>query len=214
MDKDWKLIAFDCDGVLVDSLPQVKQLMDAHCEAKGLTWNQVDMFRSDPIHYIRERDYCVNEFMVGFETLYRNAQIHHAVFDIVKRLWVQREQTHVVVITANETHIVRNRLESADMARFFHDIYGDQSIDFSGRSFPGALKSQKAKQLDVVMNRIGARPEQCCLIGDSTSDMHSAREAGAVGIGAAWGFQAYEDLADVANVVAREPTELAGFLGI
>lgn len=64
-----------------------------------------------------------------------------------------------------------------------------------------------------AMADAGAAPETTVVIGDTSYDMGMARAAGAVGIGAGWGYHdEHELLAAGAAAVAMEPGEVIGLL--
>lgn len=77
-----------------------------------------------------------------------------------------------------------------------------------GKPHPGMLER--------AMAETGAAPADTVMIGDTTFDMEMARNAGAIGIGVAWGYHAEEELhaagarhvVDVFHLLPRVLTEL------
>ena len=59
---------------------------------------------------------------------------------------------------------------------------------------------------------LGADPARCVLVGDTAVDMHTARRAGMVAVGAGWGFRPGELAPAGARAVLRHPLDLLSFL--
>lgn len=65
----------------------------------------------------------------------------------------------------------------------------------------------------AVMAATDTKPDQCFYVGDSDVDMLTARHAGMIGVGVAWGFRGLEEVraAGAARLV-RHPRELPSLL--
>ena len=65
----------------------------------------------------------------------------------------------------------------------------------------------------AMLGELGLEPEACAYVGDSDVDMHTARNAGMLAVGAAWGFRGAAELrAAGARVLAQAPAELPALL--
>jgi phosphoglycolate phosphatase len=63
--------------------------------------------------------------------------------------------------------------------------------------------------VETALRRLGARPPEAVLVGDSPADMVAAVAAGTRAIGVAWGFSSPTELLDAgASVVAGTCAEL------
>jgi phosphoglycolate phosphatase len=70
--------------------------------------------------------------------------------------------------------------------------------------------SHKGELIDIITANLGVQPARAAMVGDRRSDIHGAREAGALAIGCTWGFATRDELVDADRVVDsfHELTEL------
>lgn len=60
-----------------------------------------------------------------------------------------------------------------------------------------------------IAARLGVRPEECAFIGDSEVDIRTAKNAGMMSVGCAWGYRSADDLrAEGADAVIDTPDQL------
>lgn len=60
-----------------------------------------------------------------------------------------------------------------------------------------------------IAARLGIRPEECAFIGDSEVDIRTAKNAGMMSVGCAWGYRSADDLrAEGADAVIDTPDQL------
>lgn len=85
----------------------------------------------------------------------------------------------MAVLTNKPVRPARAICEGLGMGSFFLRIYG-------GDSFP--LKKPDPMGLRALMEEAGARPEETLMVGDSTVDVLTARNAGAWSLGCQFGF--------------------------
>ena len=63
-----------------------------------------------------------------------------------------------------------------------------------------------------TMDEIGADPETTAYVGDSGSDMQTARNAGVFALGVSWGYRPEEELLEEgADAIVRDPSGILGF---
>ena len=67
---------------------------------------------------------------------------------------------------------------------------------------------RKPELLGLVLSEIGARPEECVMVGDTWSDFEAAERNGMDSIGVTWGYGTPEDLRRAGRLVSS-PLELA-----
>jgi phosphoglycolate phosphatase len=68
---------------------------------------------------------------------------------------------------------------------------------------PSIGKLRKGELLKRVMNGIGARAEECAMVGDTMSDFTAAKECGIESVGVAWGYGKPEELACADRIVNK-----------
>jgi phosphoglycolate phosphatase len=65
----------------------------------------------------------------------------------------------------------------------------------------------------AIASRMGVEPGEVVYLGDSDIDMHTARNAGMIAVGAGWGFRGETELRDAgAEIVIDAPGELVGVI--
>ena len=109
---------------------------------------------------------------------------YEGALDALKALHELHDQpagmTRVMAVLTNKpVRPARGICEGLGLASYFLHIYG-------GDSFP--VKKPDPAGLRSLMDETGARPEETVMIGDSTVDVQTARNAGAWALGCAFGF--------------------------
>ena len=66
---------------------------------------------------------------------------------------------------------------------------------------PSVGKLKKGALLRLVMERTGARAEECVMVGDTISDFAAAKENGIESVGVAWGYGRTDELSDADRIV-------------
>ena len=113
------------------------------------------------------------------------------VLDDVRRI---RAEGRIVAIVTNKRYAA-----AVAMARRFG---WDRVFDGVFAGDMALPKVRKPELLARVMERYGARPGDCALVGDTMSDFEAARANGVFSVGVAWGYGKTDELAS-ADVVCR-----------
>jgi phosphoglycolate phosphatase len=211
-----RLCVFDLDGTLVDSLRDV---------ADSLNEGLVQL--AQPTRTLDECRYLVGE---GVPALCRralgeaNTQLVDRLADLVRSIYRTRVLNHTrpyagidtllaslqrrgiaLAVLSNKPHEMTQRVVRAFWpAGVFAAVYG-------------YIEEEYRKPSPVYLLRICAelsvRPEDTWVIGDTPTDVETARAAGATSIGVTWGFRPRADLAAAgANVIVDTPEELASLV--
>jgi phosphoglycolate phosphatase len=85
----------------------------------------------------------------------------------------------MAVLTNKPVRPARGICEGLGLADYFLHIYGGDSF---------TVKKPDPMGLRLLMDEVGAKPEETAMIGDSKVDVQTARNAGAWAIGCAFGF--------------------------
>ena len=75
------------------------------------------------------------------------------------------------------------------------------------RNDPAIGKMRKPELLAFIMREVGARPEECVMVGDTANDFEAAAKNGMESVAVAWGYGRPEELA-MATRMARTPDEI------
>lgn len=198
-----KIVMFDFDGVIADSWCAQKGAFVGALRDHGLhDFATSATFRDllDDNWFEALRDSGVSEEVVlqieeGFGAT-PTPELFPGMAEVIERL---AEAHPVIVITSSDTEDVRRILDERDVRGVLEVIGGD-------------VEPSKTRKIRSVRRRFGESRE-AWYVGDTTGDVLEAREAGAVTVGAAWGWHGEERLLRVGpDHVARHPSDLLDLL--
>ncbi len=181
-----KLVNFDYDGVIVDSL---EQLLDLSIQAQA----RLALGRPPTL-----RDFATIENL-SFDNLARLVgfperqvpQFVSTIFDLQCRderklglfpgipetLRRLAETCSLVVITASQSASVRRVLDKNGLGQCFSMILG------------GELGLTKAQRIAKARSEFGADAKSTYMVGDTINDIRQGKLAGVKTVGVSWGFQ-------------------------
>ena len=92
-------------------------------------------------------------------------------------------------------------------------LYGKDYFDFvTGQTERYPLKPDPAS-VNAVVERFGAKKDEVLYIGDTSTDMQTAKNAGLFAVGVLWGFRGRDELlASGADILLAHPSELLNLL--
>lgn len=197
MTKKFKLIGFDLDGTLVDSLPDLAlSLNSAFAEAglpqapeelvltwigngadilfaRGLEWTgRADEFSEAELAHIKHRfGVFYGENVCNISRLYPNVKT---------TLEALHQQGYLLAVVTNKpTKHVKPVLQAFGIEPFFAETLGGQSLP--------AIKPHPAP-LYYLCGKFGLYPHEVLFVGDSKNDILAAQQAGCVSVGLTYGY--------------------------
>ncbi|MDG6267066.1 phosphoglycolate phosphatase [Glaesserella parasuis] len=197
MTKQFKLIGFDLDGTLVNSLPDLAlSLNSAFAEvclpqaseelvltwigngadvlfAKGMEWTgKADEFSQDELAQIKRRfGYFYGENVCNISKLYPNVK------DTLEAL---KAQGYILAVVTNKpTKHVLPVLQAFKIDHLFSEALGGQSLP--------QIKPHPAP-LYYLCGKFGLYPHEMLFIGDSKNDILAAKAAGCKSVGLTYGY--------------------------
>ncbi|MFW9285283.1 phosphoglycolate phosphatase [Glaesserella parasuis] len=197
MTKQFKLIGFDLDGTLVNSLPDLAlSLNSAFAEvclpqaseelvltwigngadvlfAKGMEWTgKADEFSQDELAQIKRRfGYFYGENVCNISKLYPNVK------DTLEAL---KAQGYILAVVTNKpTKHVLPVLQAFKIDHLFSEALGGQSLP--------QIKPHPAP-LYYLCGKFGLYPHEILFIGDSKNDILAAKAAGCKSVGLTYGY--------------------------
>jgi phosphoglycolate phosphatase len=188
-------IAFDLDGTLVDSAPDIAAALDAALSREGLSrfdLNTVRRWIGDGPDALILRALAAQGLerpSEPFRARLRSAFEAHTlaaplacgqVFDGVTELLAQLFGRYpMAVVTNKPTRLAQAVLEAAGLSRFIATVHGADTAEL--RKPAPALLFAAAQQLRVPCERL-------LMVGDSATDMLAAHHAGCPAALVAWGY--------------------------
>ncbi len=196
-----KLVVFDLDGTLIDSRKDLIVSVNAtrrHYSMSELDGHIVESFTGDGAAALIERamgpDFDpreMDEALRYFIVYYRDHSLDHTVLypgarEVIRAL--AEGGVAQAILTNKPVRISKEILTGLGLSSSFLQIYGGGSFDSKKPDPEGLLR---------LMEEAGASPSETLMVGDSTVDIQTARNAGCLGCGVTFGFQP-ETLADPA----------------
>ena len=108
------------------------------------------------------------------------------------------------IVSARHEKSTMRFLEQFDLVKFFDAIITGLSAPHT-KPFPDPIF--------MAAEKMGVKPEQCLMIGDTTVDIHAGKSAGAQTVGVLCGFGEEKELRDMgADLILSNTHELANIL--
>jgi len=213
-----KLIIFDQDGTLLDTIGDLGAAVNYALSLRGLPLHTNEEYRKMIGHGVR------NLVISALPEVHRSDSIYveQVLSDFKSYYCVHiadktRPYPGIVSLLHNLSSagfylgIASNKFQQGTqmlISKFFGDI---PFVSILGNRSGAPLKPSP----EIVWSIADAAPDGCgmdiILVGDSETDMATARAAGITGIGVTWGFRTREDLHEASIIVDSVP-ELRGYL--
>jgi phosphoglycolate phosphatase len=208
------LIIFDLDGTLVDSRLDLAGAVNAtrrHMGMEALANERVYTYVGNGAPMLVRRalgegaaEAQVQEALEFFLEYYREHDLDHTVLypgvkESLDRL--RGAGKRMAVLTNKPVRMSRHIVEGLGVGGHFFQVYGGNSFDF---------KKPHPIGVEALMQEAGVGRESTLMVGDSSVDVQTARNAGIACCGVTYGFQP-ETLADPApEMLVDRMEELVG----
>jgi phosphoglycolate phosphatase len=211
-----KLLIFDLDGTLIDSRLDLIHSVNAmlrHFERSELPGEVIASYVGDGAPMLVRRalgdpkdgDF-VKSALEFFLTYYRAHKLDntHAYAGIKDSLAVIRNSNGIrrkmAVLSNKPVNPSRAIVEALGLAEYFVHVYG-------GNSFP--TKKPDPLGARTLLEQTRTRPEEALMVGDSSIDVITGRNAGVWTCGVTYGFAPHTLCEAPPDVVVDKPQELA-----
>lgn len=196
-----KLILFDLDGTLLDTLEDLSEAVNHALSLRGLPLHSVDEYRRMVGHGVR------NLVQQALEA--SNAPVSEALVDATLADFKAYYQAHIDVHTRPypgipellgalhaagiQLAVASNKFQEGTeylIQRFFPDI---PFVAILGNR-PGAPLKPSPEIVQEVLSRSGVSPEDALMVGDSPTDMRTAANGGIDALAVGWGYRSADEL--------------------
>lgn len=202
-------LIFDLDGTLVESLPGIAASLNRSLSLHGLpghSYAAVRNFIGNGARKLVERalsgvsrldltDSVLESFAADYEISWPDGtSVYPGIHELLAAL---RSSEIPMAVLSNKPHAFTVEIvEKLFPENTFSAILGNRE-GLSHKPDPsGALE---------IANSLGLSPENCTLIGDSTMDLDTARNAGMKSIAVTWGYHDRERLSVADRIVDSVP---------
>ena len=193
-----KLILFDLDGTLIDSLEDLAEAVNHALGLRGLPLHSVAEYRRMVGHGVRNLvkqalpegadDALVDSALSDFKAYYQaHIDVHTRPYPGIPELLTDLQARGVQLAVAS------NKFQEGTeylIQRFFP---GNRFVAILGNR-PGAPLKPDPEIVQEVLRKADVQPADALLVGDSPTDMKTAANGGIESIAVTWGYRTTEDL--------------------
>ena len=176
------VVIFDLDGTLIDSAPDLLEALNHVLAQQGrrrADLHEVQMMMGRGVAHLLDKGLAatggvppegVHEAMVKAFLEYYEAHIavHSRPFPgVVKTLSILRDAGHRLAVCTNKMqHFADKMLEAMKLDAFFETVVGGGATGFY---------KPDPEHLGAVLERLGLRPNDAVMVGDSINDVAAAK---------------------------------------
>jgi phosphoglycolate phosphatase len=209
--RDFDAIVFDLDGTLIDSLDDIALALDGILAELGLPTHGRDAYRyfigEGARHLVHEalpeeRRSETDAFLARFrERYFANLVVSTAPYEGIPELLRALAARDVpMAVLSNKPHEATVVLVERFFDRAFRAVLGAK---------PNVPKKPDPTAALDLSRALATAPSRVALVGDSKTDMETARAAGMIPIGVLWGFRDREELeSHGAEHILAHPSDL------
>ncbi len=211
-----KLIIFDLDGTLVDSIEDLSVAMNYALAKYSMPTHSSDECRAMVGHGLRwfcsqalpeDKQELIDDVMREMLSYYReNYLVNTAAFDQIDEMLalIKEREIEVAVETNKDEYLAVGIVEEIFGKGFFCSIRGAKDGI--------AIKPAPQVTLDI-MRSCGASPDETLFVGDSDVDIKTAKASGIKSVAVTWGLRSLEQLkSQEPDYIINKPMELIDLL--
>ena len=209
-----KLIVFDLDGTLINSLEDLADSANHILTQHGFPTHPVDAYRyfvGDGVRKLIERilpsderndtqiERCRQEFVEYYSIhMEDKTSVYEEITDLLKAL---KTNGLKIAVATNKVHSAVAPL----MAKYFPGIRFDSMI---GQREGVPVKPNPQIMYDIL-KETGCKPSETLHIGDTATDMQLAHNAGVTPVGVLWGYRPLEEIQEAGTQqIIKHPLDL------
>lgn len=209
-------VIFDLDGTLLNTLGDLRAATNHALEVRGLpphSMEEIRQFIGNGICLLicrampegtpeAEIDAALDDFKA-----YYAAHIHDRTvpYDGIPQLLTALRKRGIKVA------VLSNKIDSASQQLIEYFFPGKTDVVFG--EHVGVPRKPDPTSCRMVMQQLGVQPEQVLYVGDSGTDMQTAKNAGLYAVGVTWGFRSKEVLLEYgADILVHRPEQILQIL--
>ena len=214
-----KLVIFDLDGTLLDTIEDLGDSVNQVLSSRGYpehSYDQYCVFIGDGMEKLIKRSLpneCLNDPLLIEEVLndYREAYT---------RNWNNKSRPYDGIMECLADLKARNIMSSVLSNKPHHftelcvgELIGKEHFEFVLGQREGVNKKPSPDAAIEICEELNVAPEETIFIGDTNVDILTGVSAGMKTIGVLWGFREEKELIEAgAHYIATSPTQLMGII--
>jgi phosphoglycolate phosphatase len=212
------VVAFDLDGTLLDTLPDIAAAMNQVLEDQGFTVHETPHYAAKVGHGMRDLvkaalpevacndqliDFCTQQYGIKYQELKnKNAVSYQGISELLE--WLQNSGLKVGCITNK-----RQDFAEICLQQFFPQIH----FEFIIGNILGRPRKPDPQVALALQEKYKIHAPQMVYVGDSDVDIEFAKNAGCIAVGVTWGYRSKEILIQQgADFVFENVEQLSGWL--
>ncbi|WP_251620560.1 HAD family hydrolase [Odoribacter lunatus] len=213
-----RLVIFDLDGTLLNSLEDLRAAANYALKCFGYPGHDLEAYRyfvGNGITKLIERALPTNarateNIMQVRKVFIDYYQAHKTMLTrpypgICELLYLLRQRGIILAVASNKFHEA-----TCDLIHFY---FGDNTFDVVSGQKEGIPAKPHPDMLEHILKVTGVKKEEALYVGDSEVDMHTATNCGIESVGVTWGFRPRKELeSSGANHIADQPADIINWL--
>ena len=210
---------FDFDGTIADTISALREGVNLTMRAYGYpehTDDEIRRFINNGARELIRRampaelqadDAQIDRVYTDYNAFYGSVYLHtdHAYDGVAELIRDLHDRGWRIGVLSNKQHVYVEGLSE--------QVLFAGSYDAAQGVVPGKPTKPHPYLSELTARRLGVRPEECVMIGDSDVDILTAKNAGMHHVGVSWGYRDEDFLrARGAERIAADPTELRAIL--
>jgi len=212
-----KAIIFDLDGTLISSLEDIANAMNHVLKSNGLPTHDTEKYNyfvGDGVHNLTIRvmakdsstaliEKVKSEYIAYYK---ENSMKHTAAYDgITELLHALHERNMPICVLSNKPDE-----ETCDIVE---KCFPDIKFTFVVGAKEGIPIKPDPTSAMLLAEALNVAPNEILYVGDTSTDMNTAKGAGMIPTGVLWGFRDLEELMQTgAKFIAKKPEDILNIL--
>lgn len=215
-----KLVIFDLDGTLTNTLKSIQKSANMALEAFGFAPYEVDRYRyfvgNGSAELIRQ---CLihdgdvklahfDEVMGKYEEVFEKYCMYEVKpYDgILELIGALKERGFLLAVNSNKPQAQTEDVISSVFGNGVFDMVVGQVDDRPRKPAPDGV--------NFILSKLGLTQDEAVYLGDTSIDMQTGKSAGVLTVGALWGFRDREELEEYhADAIIESPMDLLNYVG-
>lgn len=195
----YRLVVFDLDGTLVNSLADLAISVNYALKQAGLSAYEIERYKT----FVGNGREKLVERAMG--EAYSDVELREIVKKCFDEYYGEHcndnteaypgcgEMLESLSAAGVKTAVLSNKPDEF-VEKILKKIYPNHKFDIAWGKKPGYKTKPDPQALDEIIKTLGADKSECLYIGDSDVDIYTAKNAGVDILGVDWGFRGRDEL--------------------